>query len=268
MPWRFANFYWAWDEREVDINSGQAVIQDYVRVKRLQALLGWATFIDTWWFADPPSSTNKLTPFNLKYWITKNVTTAGADGIAGSGSFSGDVPSGHTAKGGISPTDWPNWKNYTFKYVDVSEDDLIVKWRNMTRRINFEPPIGADYPSQATGVSHEHLIQETMLAQLERLAEKRNDDLGFDFAATAPTFARAPLTWCPRLDSDTDAPIYTIDWGTFKTVFLRGKWMMERKAYMAPRQHNVWINWYDSSLQVVNYDMRRVGVGSKAAANA
>lgn len=268
VPWRFADFYWAWEENEMDINSGAAVIQDYVRVKRLQALLGWATFIDTWWFAEPPSSTNKLTPYNLRYWITKDVTTAGADGVAGSGSHSGAAPSGHSTKGGINPTTYTNWKNYTFKYVDISEDDLIVKWRNMLRRINFEPPMGATYPPQGGAVMNEHLIQEEMLSGLERLAETRNDNLGFDFAATSPTFGRAPLTWCPRLDSDTDDPIYTMDWGVFKTCVLRGKFMRERKAYQAPRQHKVWVRWYDTAMNVaVLGDIRRLGVGSRAAAN-
>ena len=59
-----------------------------------------------------------------------------------------------------------------------------------------------------------------------------------------------------------------MDWGVFKSVFLKGKWMQERNAIQAPRQHKVWQVWVDSKLNFLFYDMRRVGGGSKAAANA
>lgn len=269
VPWRHADYCWYWEENEVDINSGEAVIQDFTRVKRLQALLGWATFMDTWWFSDPPSTTDKLTPYPLKYWITKNVTAAGAsDSVAGSGSHSGAAPGSHTTKGGISPTTYDQWKNYTFKFVDVSEEDLMAKWQTMLRRINFEPPLGATYPMLGNGVQHEHLVREAELSAMEKLGKQRNDNLGYDFAPNAPMFGRAPITWCPRLDSDTDAPIYTLDWGVFKSVFRKGKWMKEREAMRAPRQHQVWVIWVDSAFNTICYDLRRLGVGSKAAANA
>lgn len=268
VPWRYADFYWCWDENEIDINSGEARILDYVRVKRHMALMGWADFIEDWFWTTPPTSSDTTTPYNLRYWITKDVTTAGADGVAGSGSHSGAAPSGHTTVGGINPSTYSQWKNYTYKYTDVTEDDLIARMRSMTRRINFEPPMGVNHPSHTSSPRYVHYVPESVLNSMERLAETRNDNLGFDFAVKGPTYARAPLVWAPKLDADSDKPIYTIDYGAFKVVYFGGKWMKERRAMNTATQHQVWVVWVDSRFNLICYDRRRLAVGSIAAANA
>ncbi len=273
VPWRYADFYWCWDENEIDINSGEARILDYVRVKRHMALMGWAQFIEDWFWDDPPGVDDKTTPYNLKYWIQKDVTTAGADAVAGSGGFFGNVPGSHTQVGGLTPSGTHGsqrnfWKNYTYKYTDVSEDDLITRMRSMTRRINFEPPMGVNHPGYGSSPRYVHYVPETVLNALERLAETRNDNLGFDFAVKGPTYARAPIVWAPKLDADSDKPIYTIDYGAFKVVYFGGKWMVERRAMNTATQHQVWVVWVDSRFNLVCYDRARLAVGSLAAANA
>lgn len=274
VPWRFSDFHWAWDENEIDINEGAARIQDYVRIKRYRAMLGWANFIEAWWWGVPPNTTDKKTPFNLRYWVQKDVNTAGiGDAVAGSGSFSGNVPSGadavaHSDVGGINPSTYPRWKNYTYKYTNVSDADLISRMRKMTRRIVFEPPMGVTYPQHSGPVSHAHYVPEEILNSMELLAETRNDNLGYDFAAKGPMYARAPMIWAPKLDADSDDPIYTLDWGAFKTVYFKGGWMKETPAFRSATQHQVWLNYVNSRFNMVNYDRRRLAVGSRAADNA
>lgn len=274
VPWRFSDFYWAWDENEIAINEGEARIQDYVRLKRYRALLGWAEFIEDWFWGVPPNTSDKKTPYNLRYWIQKDVTTAGiGDSVAGSGSFSGNVPTGadsvaHTDVGGINPSTYPNWKNYTYKYTNVTDADLITRMRKMTRRIMFTPPMGVSYPEHAGPPSHAHYVPEEILNAMELLAETRNDNLGYDFAAKGPTYARAPLIWAPPLDDDADDPIYTLDWGAYRTVYFKGGWMKETPAFRSANQHQVWLNYVNSRFNGIVYDRRRLAVGSRAAANA
>lgn len=261
VDWRSADFKWAWDEEELDVNAGESQIQDYIKVKRHMALMGWAQFVEDWFWATPPGASDTLTPLNLRYWITKSTTTADGD-------FNGGAASGFTLKGPFSPTTYPRWKNWAYVWTDVIEDDLIRKMRRMVRKTSFKPPVGVDYKSFDTGNRYEHLCNEATVNAIERLGEKRNDNLGYDFSANVPTFARAPFTYCPELDSDSDNPIYHMNWGVFKTVILRGKWMRERKAQQAPFQHTVWVVWVDSRFQLCLYDPRKVAVGSNAAANA
>lgn len=275
VDWRNADFNWSYDEMEVDVNAGQSQIQDYIRVKRIQALQGWADFVEDWFWGLPPPSTDTLIAYPLRYWVVKNVTATGdEDTTAGAGSHSGSVPTGsdgvaHTSVGGISPTTIPRWKNYAFKWTNVTEDDLLVKWRRAMRRIFFKPPMGVNYPGHVspTAVQHEHFVSGNTMNAFERLAEKRNDNLGYDFAAKQPTFARAPIVWAPKIDDDSDDPIYSHNWAAWKTLILRGKWMKERKATQAPNQHTVWVTWVDSRWQTICYNRRLQSVGSKAAAN-
>lgn len=267
VPWRFSDYYWCYDENEMDINSGESVIQDYIKIKRYRAFLGWAQFIEDWYWDTPPSSTDTKTPYNLRYWLQKNISATGIDGVAGNGSFSGNVPSGHTTVGGINPTTYTRWKNYTYKYTAITEDDLLTRMRDMVRYINFEPPEGMSYPSHAGPPSHEHLMPLEILTAIERLMENRNDNLGYDMAVRSPTFGRAPLTWVRQLADDSDDPIYTLDHGAFNTVLLKGRWMEEVPAIRSPRQYEVWVNWVRSRWNNVLWDRRRCAVGSKAAAN-
>lgn len=268
VPWSFADFVWGYDENEMDVNSGEAMIQDYVRLKRYRAGVGWALFFEDWFWATPPSISDTKTPLNLRYWVQKNVTATGLDGTTGGGSFNGIAPSGYTTVGGINPTTQTRWRNYTYKYVDVSDDDLLTKMRTMVRYINFEPIPGLNYGQHAGATPrHEHLMPLKILTAFERLAETRNENLGYDFAVRTPTMGRAPMTWAPQLDNDTDDPIYTIDWSAFQSVLLKGKWMKELPAIRAPRQHSVWLNWVESRWNLICWDRRRLAVGSRAAAN-
>jgi hypothetical protein len=260
VDWRASDFKWFWDEEEIDINSGETMIQDYIRVKRQAALMGWATFIEDWWWGTPPVLADTTTPFNMRYWITKSIATP-------DGAFNGGAASGHTMKGPFNPTTYPRWKNWTYQYTDVIEDDLVRKMRRMVRKTNFTPPTGINNNSFTTGDRYEHYMNEATLNSFERLAEKRNDNLGFDFSAQTPTYARAPMIYAPKLDEDSDNPIIHMNWGAMKTVYNKGKWMKERRAMQAPFQHTVWVVWVDSRFQIVVYDPRKLSIGVTAAAN-
>jgi hypothetical protein len=260
VDWRSADFKWFWDEEELDVNAGESQIQDYIKVKRQAALMGWAQFIEDWWWNVPPSVSDTVTPSNLRLLVTKSTTTA-------DGAFNGGPASGYTLKGPFNPVTYPRWKNWTYSYVDVIEDDLIRKMRRMVRKTNFQPPVGINNRPFTTGDRYEHFVNESTLNAIERLGEKRNDNLGYDFAANVPTFNRANILYAPKLDDDTDNPIYHMNWGAMKTVYLRGKWMRERRAMQAPFQHTVWVVWVDSRFQMINYDPRKLAVGVTAAAN-
>ena len=262
VPWRFSDFNWAWDEREIDINNGQSQIQDYVKTKRQASLIGWAEFIETWFWGAVPATTDVKTPYPLRYWIVKSTSSAGFNGGAPTGSDS----VAYTSVGGISPSTYSRWKNYTAPFTNITEEDLIQKWRTATRKVNFRPPVGVQMTNMfGTGLMYEHYTNESNYTQFESLGDKRNDNLGYDFAGQTPTFARAPVQWVPKLDNDTDDPIYSINWGRFKTAILKGKWMRERPAMQAPFQHNVWVVWVDSQWNMICSDRRSQAVLSRSA---
>ncbi len=269
-PWRFGDFRWAYDEREQDVNAGEEMIQDYIRVKRLQALNDWANFFESWFWGSPPSSSDVETPWPLKYWLTKDVTTAGTfdSTVAGAGSFSGGAPSGHTTVAEINPSTYTQWKNYTYKYTDITDDDALSRWESALRATNFEPPTGASYPQHGKGDQFEHFCGLALLKEYERFAKRQNENIGYDLGYRTPTYYRAPIVWVPQLDSDTDQPIYSLNWGQISTVVFAGKWMKERRAIQSPKCEYVWVTTTQNQFNVVFWDRRAHSVGAKAAANA
>ena len=272
VPWRFGDWFWDYDENEQDINSGEAAIQDYIKMKRHRGFTGWANHFESWFWTTPPNSTDVETPYNLRYWLTKNITTAGdVDSVAGSGSFSGTFPTGgdgvaHTTFG--SAITHSRFRNWTYKYTDISDADLLERMALMVKMIEFEPIAGTSYPAHASGPPvHEHLCPLEIVLGLERLARSRNDNLGYDLASQTVTYARAPFTWVKQLNDDSDDPIYTMDWSAWSTCILKGMWMKSRPPMNLPDQHTVWRNWQDVRMNTVLWDRRRCAVGSRAAAN-
>jgi hypothetical protein len=270
VPWRFGDMRWAYDEREQDVNQGEEAIQDYIRVKRLQALNDWANFFEEWFWGNPPASTDVETPYPLKYWITKNTTATGTmdDTAAGAGSFSGGAPTGHTTVAELNPSTLTQWSNYTYKYTDITDEDQLSRWETALKATNFEPPTGATYPShQAGGDQFEHFMGLKPLKAFERFAKKQNENLGYDLGYRQPTYYRAPLVWVPQLDDDSDQPIYSLNWGWLKSVVFAGKWMKERRAIQSPKCEYVWITTTQNQFNIVCYNRRAQAVGSIAAAN-
>src|SRR5699024_10371082 len=76
---------------------------------------------------------------------------------------------------------------------------------------------------------------------IETLEEDQNDRLGRDVASMDghTIFQGVPLTYVPQLDSETNAPVYMIDWSTFKIKFLKGEYMREDPPAKAAGAHNV-----------------------------
>ena len=73
------------------------------------------------WFGKPTDSSDVVTPRGLFYWIVKNSGTPG---------FNGGIPSGFTDVGGLSPTTYPRWKNWTGQYVNIVMKTVVfIYWQ-------------------------------------------------------------------------------------------------------------------------------------------
>ena len=160
MPWRHVNTAWAVDKHEITMNSGQAEkIVNLVQTRRHRALLDWFDLLETdlWGYAD---ATDTKTPQGVKYWVVRNT----AEG------FNGGAQSGYSEVGGINPTTYARWKNYTAQYVAVTRADLLTKWKLAAMKTNFTSPIpyaalagerrNGWYMNAATYVLVEQLLEE------------------------------------------------------------------------------------------------------------
>lgn len=240
IPWRHAETSYALDVREAMMNKGKAMIFKIIEPKRDGAMLDIVQLLEDAAWSAPASSSDKLLPYGLPYWIVKNVTTG----------FNGGAPSGHTLVGNVSLTDSPTFKNYTALYTNKTKADLVAKMRTAHRKINFVSPIAGNDYVKSVGDTFRLYVNETTISAFEEVGEAQNENLGRDIASVwggdirkggegGIMFRGNPICWVPKLDSDTSDPIYMINHDTFKPYVLKENFMRETVVKPSQEQHNV-----------------------------
>lgn len=245
--WRNTTTNYAIDRREVAMNRTPRRIVDLLKARRIMAMIALAELMENnFWGA--PSATDSLTPLGLPYWITKNATEG----------FNGGVLSGYNDVAGLNPTTYPRWKNWTAPYTAVSKDDFVRKARQAATKTKFMPPTDG-IPDFNTGDRYGMFTNYAVLGQLEEALEAQNDDLGNDVASMdgRVVFRKTPVTYVPKLDSDTTNPFYGLNWGVFKTYVLRGEWLRETSIPITPGQHTVASQHVDCTYNWCCKDRRR-----------
>lgn len=255
VPWRHITWNWAIERREVAMNRSPRKIVDLTKTRRIAAF-GSAIikFEQCLWRV--PSTSDTVSPYGIPYWVVKsNTATTTNDG------FNGTVPSGYTTVGGLNPTTYPRWANYATQYTAVTKEDLIRKARRMLVYTDFKPLVD-DIPVYNTGNEMALYSNYNLIAALEEILESQNDDLGTDVASMdgKVMLRRSPITFVKELDLDTTNPLYSINWGEFKAIGLRGEWMNETTEAQYPGQHTLSATFTDCTFNMICRNRRRNGV--------
>jgi len=243
IPWRHCKTSWTFEEREIDMNGSVSRILDLMKVRRYDAQLGYAELMESAFWGIPASSSDRLLPYGIKYWITHNATLG----------FNGGNPSGFSSVAGIDASTVSGWKNFSGRYTAITPDDLVTKMREAAVKTEFEPPM--EYPSYKSSDERGYYTNYDVLKGLEDIAMAQNDNMGNDVAPKdgQVTFRRRAVEWVPQLDSDTNDPIYGIHWGWFRPVFLEGWMFRELGPQRHPGQHTTFVTYYDSTM---NFECR------------
>ena len=246
MPWRHSTTNYGVDQREIDMNREPRRIVELIKVRRIDAMTAMAELLENA-FWGVPGPMDDRTPHGVPYWIVKN-------NVEG---FFGGAPTGFTDVGGVSPTTYTRWRNWTSQYAAVTKADLVRKLRQAYTKTNFTPPTEG-IPTYSTGRKYGMYTNYEVISKLEEILEGQNDDLGNDVASQDGLvhFRKIPVEYVPRLDADTTNPIYGIDWGNFKTYVLRGWWLKETRIGNVANQHTVSTVHIDNTLNWVCKDRR------------
>jgi hypothetical protein len=243
-------------QTDVLMNSGDDLILNIIKPRRIASLLGLVEEIEELGFGSAPGTGDDVNPWALKYWITYNAT----DG------FTGAAPGSHTTKGGVNPTNVPTFKNYSLTYTNVSDNDLVKGLRTMFRKCRFVSPIShPDYRGQIRDRYRLYCNEETMTA-FEDVVRSHNSNLGKDLAMFdgAAYIAGYPIIYIPKLDDDSTAdPVYVVDHSTFYPVCLKGDYLRESGPDKG-ESHNTWNCFTDLTYNFLCVDPRRNGVAAKS----
>lgn len=272
--WTKQTCNFAYDIDESEFNDPEPVrILNLLRARRHDALTSLAELMESNLWGLPTDINNEdemLKPLGIPYWIVRNATKG----------FNGGVPVGSnfTDVGGLSPSTYPRWQNFTGQYVVMDKHDLVRLMREGTVKCRFKQPVSHPAPNRGRPRYRIATVYE-VIARLEEILETQNDNNGNDVAKYDGElhFRRVPVTWVPFLDNhmdplgtDTDNPlgknpVYGIDLDAFHMVFKRGAMMRRTRPLIAPEQHTVRHVHYDSWMNFRCFNRRSNWVFTQAA---
>jgi len=249
---RHVNAHYIYDLHEPAFQKGGVAIVDLVKTRYVAMMVSLYEALEGYLWSKPASSSDVKTPYGVTYWIIKNATEG----------FNAENPSGFSAgRGGIDSTTYTRWANWADDYVEVAKEDLIRKMRKAHRQIKFRSPVShatPDLGNMRNGI----YVGDTVIGLMEELLEKQNMNLGNDLASKdgRTMFKSTPITYAPKLDDDTQNPVYLIDWSVMAIGVLDG-WENQMTApYMVPGMHNVRRVDIDCTLQMICTDLRKQAV--------
>ena len=260
IPIRHTNTKWAYDDREVALQRGQAMVNSIVKVRRHASMVSLVKRVEQDFWTKPASSADETTPWGIRMSIVH-------DDANTSVALAGGNPSGFSSGyAGLDSATYTQWRNWDSTYTDMVQSDGIANMRESCVKSMFMAPVA--YPSYQQGPPSRTInVNYRTLQKLEDAARNQNDQLGFDVASTdgKTTFRRIPLTYVPYLDADTTDPVLGIDWSHIYPVFLAGFWLKEHAPIQWDKNPNVHWCHVDLSWNVKNTDRRRHWVTQKAS---
>lgn len=254
IDWRHTTTNFAFERREILMNTGKRQIVDLIKSRRAAAYVSVVELMETDFWANPIPG-DLVTPFGIPHWLVKNSSQG----------FNGGNPTGFNDTGGIDASTTPRWRNYTDQYTNVTKSDLIKKMKKAYRQIGFKTPL-SDNKDYALGNRRRFRIymNEPTLVDFEESAEAQNDSLGSDIASMhgRTMFKGHSLIWIPVLDDDSTDPVYMVDLSTLYPVCLEGDYMHEEKVQVS-NQHNTYAIHIDTTWNVDCNNRRLNAVISK-----
>ena len=138
-----------------------------------------------------------------------------------------------------------------------------------SRRVELNGPGGrtaaiavGDYGPRLRLAGCTKFHRDAVIGIMEEVLEAQNMNLGNDLASKdgRVTFKSSPVVYAPKLDSDTQNPVYLLDWKYLAIGVMAGWENNLGKPYMVPGKHLVRRVDLDVTLQMIATDLRRHAV--------
>lgn len=260
VPWRHVLNYYAFDEREPELNSRPDDLVDIIKGRRTDCFVDLAVKFEDWFWENPTGSeaADDKPPFGVKYWVGRNNTDA-TGAFQGDGTDAAPVAAFAAGCAGLSSVTYPKWQNYSVGYATISEEDFVTRLDKAAWETDFTNPVAIP---GSVGSSYGFYTIYSVLDSLRKISRNRNDNLGFDLETRNPTYMGSQIMAVPYLTTNdaTDNPFYGIDWSVFKPTFLRGEWMKEVTVMRPGKQHRTVVVFLDSTLNIECKNRRKLFV--------
>ncbi len=251
---RHINAHYIYDQKEPAFQKGGVQIVDLVKTRYVGMMVSMYELMETILWGKPTTSADTKTPFGIEYWVTKG--TSGQEG------FYGLNPSGFSAgRAGIDSSIYGRWANWFADYTAIEKDDLIRKMRKGHRNTQFRSVVSHAQPTLGP-MRNGIYTNDAVIGIMEELLEDQNMNLGKDLDSMGgrTLFKSTPITYAPKLDDDTENPVYMLDWQWLAIGVLPGWENQLTKPYMVPNKHLVRRVDLDCTLNMVCTNLRKQAV--------
>lgn len=230
IPWRHVKVHTGWELHEIDMNSGANAIYNLIESRWDSLMYDEADGFERAFWVEQASD-DGLLPYSIHYYVVRHTTGTSAT----TGGLNGGNNSWSVAPGGLTAAASNNrYKNWTFAFSSYTSDDLLEKWWRAYLRCRYKSPVTGG--QMASGpADREWFVTTEGLIQMRKLAENRNENLGYDLGISPDggiKFGGLPIHVAPLLDEISDdvtyQSIYGLDWRHLYFVFLN-RWY--RKQY-------------------------------------
>lgn len=267
VPWCQLDNSYSWEILEIlrNKNSPRGFI-DLIETRRQESLWGMAELIEDRGWKTPNSSTDKLHPFGVPYYLNfanNGVTTAGF--IGQTIRFQDGTTS--TTCAGLDASVEAKWRNYAGVYTSI-DNSFLRTLRRAFLATKFKPPsnvrsMGMDQPGPLAKV---YAGLDTVV-ELQDLADARDDNntpkdlMGarvVDHEGT--TFInQRPLAYVTQLDGASFTPVYFVDWSKFQPIVQDGYWFEESDPMTDRSAHTTATVYFDACHQNLCINRRTAG---------
>jgi len=243
VPWRHTTVNWGFESREIDMNSGDSRIVSLLATRQDAAMVSLLEHMENQGWK-PAAELGERDVYSIPCWVVKNATEG----------FYGGNPTGFTnGIGGLDSNTYTRWRNWTGTYSAWSETDGILALRKAHQHIQFKVPIDVKTFREGVGRTYRIMVNNKTYNELITAARNANDNLGPDLGRYdgSVTFNRNEITWVPKLDEDTQNPVYLINLNSFYAFVLKGWFMKTTGPLRAPSQHNTWHMFEDTTWNLI-----------------
>jgi hypothetical protein len=259
VPWRHCNSHWGYERREMLANAKGKTLTQVVKIldsRRLPARIREAELLETQFWTQTPDSSDDKNLWGIKYWLPKRAA-------AGRG-FDMGPATGFTDVAGLSTTTYTRWKGYHATYVSETEEDLLREMNLAADETDFVPPVDIEEHKRGIGKQHRVYLNLTTKNRLETEMRARNDShRSLSDFANATSFRNSPLQYVPKLNDDTQNPVYMLNFDYIFVACLRGDDDYEHPPLNDVKQPNTYIVHRDATMNVVMTSRRCQAVINK-----
>jgi len=260
VPWRHLNYHWGYERREMLINAQGKTLQqinEIINTRRAAGQLSEAELLETQWWSNAADPANERDLWGLNYWLPLATTTRG---------FNIGAASGFTTVAGLDPDVYTRWKGYGSLFTDVSEDDLLEEMTIGMDQTGFITPMDIEEYKSGVGRGCKIFTNLNNKVALEKELRRRNDThIMLGQFANATSFRNCPIKYVPKLNANTQDPLYMLNMDYIMIAGLAGDNDYEHEPMNDVKAPNTYIVHRDSTLQPVVTSRRRQCVFNKAA---